>query len=997
MEGTGNNSPDTNEMMKAILLQLSAMKDDIALLKNDRLSTSKDLANQQPSVIPSVPLVSPRPAVLPEIEDFDEGQYAAENCLPNLGNPDKAQELADQIEKLTRDMETMKCQGPKNLDMSEFMIAPGVVLPPKFKMPDFDKYDGMGCPRSHLKSVIPLLQQHGLSPEQIALVFPRTLTGTAKKWFLHLKPEESRTLEGVANKFVQQFSMEEGIDVTKRDLKSLKQGPNETFTSFIRRWRRKAAQMTHKLPDDNLIKIAVKNLSPFYFPHMSIQYFNDFDHLIKTGTRIEDILAKGGLRARTSTSDVREGKRPMAPPKEVNNVNTARPVRREGPGGVRPERTEPRQFTPLPYSLSVALKKLLRDKKITLLEPREAPNPLPKYWRRDQYCEFHQSVGHLTDRCMALRHRIQDKIEAKEIAVEALPNVTRNPLPTHTMPPPNVFAILTEEVVLDHSRICAVISDEPYILRWESDDEEVKREEPYVLSSAQEVGESSEGPYVLRFEGEEEKSEVPYVLKLEDEDLLLLNDPCDEVRHVTRGGRFFKPPELRAENPAEIARAVENQNQRLSPEEDEDILLKQLRKTQANVSIWGLLMSSPKHRQVILRELNTAQVSVDITPGELVGLVSMARSAMTVSFSDEDLTPEGKNHTKSLRITVVCNKKKVPEVLVDNGSALNVCPLSTATALGFGPNDYVPSEQGILAYDGTRRDVIGTLVTEIEIGGEMFDIEFQVLDIKTSFFLLLGRPWLHKVGVVPSTVHQKLKFIKDNRIVTVRGDPEPEVGQISQEQIGSSTIDVSLTGFSLEVSTITMEEAMSEEILFMSSANAQVARIMRKYGYIPGTGLGRSLQGLTEWPELKVANNLFGLGYEPTKKEIRERKQYMLKWAELRRRGLELPMGPFSLLMNGKYRKEGADRPFYGFPEPWFDESGKELPGFEIFSADELPDEYFHGQIVAVEKQESDWAKNLEPQLLDSLFEVEAPVIAMIGEDARFLNPKGRITPAEVP
>ncbi|XP_077246443.1 uncharacterized protein LOC143886381 [Tasmannia lanceolata] len=372
--------------------------------------------------------------------------------------------------------------------------------------------------------------------------------------------------------------------------------------------------MTHKLPDEDLIKIAVKNLSPFYFPHMSIQYFNDFDHLIKTGTRIEDILAKGGLRTRTSTSDIREGKRPMAPPKEVNNVNTPRPVRREGPGGVRPERNEPRQFTPLPYSLSVALKKLLRDKKITLLEPQEAPNPLSKYWRKDQYCEYHQSVGHLTDRCMALRHKIQDKIEAKEIAVEALPNVTRNPLPTHAMPPPNVYAILTEEVVLDHSRICAVISDEPYILRWESDDEEVKREEPYVLSSAQEVGESSGCPYVLRFEGEEEKSEVSYVLKLEDEDLLLLNDPCDEVRHVTRGGRVFKPPELRAENPAEIARAVENQNQRLSPGEDEDILLKQLRKTQANVSIWGLLMSSPKHRQVILRELNTAQVSVDIIP-----------------------------------------------------------------------------------------------------------------------------------------------------------------------------------------------------------------------------------------------------------------------------------------------------------------------------------------------------------------------------------------------
>ncbi|XP_077215727.1 uncharacterized protein LOC143850353 [Tasmannia lanceolata] len=565
--------------------------------------------------------------------------------------------------------------------------------------------------------------------------------------------------------------MEEGIDVTKRDLKLLKQGPNETFTTFIRRWRRKAAQMTNKLPDEDLIKIAVKNLSPFYFPHMSIQYFNDFDHLIKIGMRIEDILAKGGLRTRISSSDVR-GKKA--------------------------------------YGASEGtLRKLLRDKKITLLEPREVPNPRPKYWRKDQYCVYYQSVGHLTNRCLALKHKIQNKIEAKEIAVEALPNVTRNSLPTHAMPPPNVYAILTEEVVLDHSRICSVISEGPYILRWESDDKEIECEKPYVLSHSKEAGESSECPYVLRYEEEEEKNKVPYVLKLEDEDLLLLNDPCDEVRHVTRGGRVFKPPELRAENPAEIARAVENQNQRLSPEEDEDILLKQLRKTQANVSIWGLLMSSPKHRQVILLELNATQVSVDITPDELVGLVSMARLAKIMSFSDEDLTSE---------------------------------------------DDFIPSEHGILAYDGTRRNVIGTLVTEIEIGGEMFDVEFQVLDIKTSFFLLLGRPWLHRVGVVPSTVHQKLKFIKNNRIITVRGDPKPEVGQISQEQIGSSTTDVSLTGFSLEVSTIIMAEAMNEEILFLSSTNAQVARMMHRYGYIPGTGLGRNLQGLIEWPELKVAN-----------------------------------------------------------------------------------------------------------------------------------------------
>ncbi|XP_077217951.1 uncharacterized protein LOC143852452 [Tasmannia lanceolata] len=141
-------------------------------------------------------------------------------------------------------------------------------------------------------------------------------------------------------------------------------------------------------------------------------------------------------------------------------------------------------------------------------------------------------------------------------------------------------------------------------------------------------------------------------------------------------------------------------------------------------------MASSKHRKLVLREPNAAQVSVDTTLDELVILVL--------------------------------------EVLVDNGSALNVCPLSTATTLGFGLENFVLSEQGILAYDGTRRDVIGTLVTKIQIGGKEFEIEFQVLDIKASFLLLLGRPWLHKVGVVPSTLHQKLKFIRNNRVVTVK-------------------------------------------------------------------------------------------------------------------------------------------------------------------------------------------------------------------------------------
>ncbi|XP_077246055.1 uncharacterized protein LOC143885899 [Tasmannia lanceolata] len=673
--------------------------------------------------------------------------------------------------------------------------------------------------------------------------------------------------------------------------------------------------MTHRLPDEEQIKIVVKNLSPQYYHHMAIQYFLDFNHLIKTGTQIEDALSKG-LRSRVP-SDSREGKRPIVAPKEVHNMNTAPPARRVNFGEGRPERKEPRRFDPLPYSLSVALKKLLRDKKIELLEPREAPNPLPRYWRKDYYCEYHQGVGHLTDRCMALKHKIQDMIEAKKISVET-PNVTRNPLPTHATPPPNVYAILTEEVVLDYSRICSVISEEPYVLRWEEGDSDTENEKPYVLSArAEGFAEPAECSYVLRHE-EENNERIPYVLRLEDEDLSLLDDQCDELRHVTRGGRVFKPAELRVENPAEVARGVDHQKQKQKLVEEEDNnLLNQLKKTQANVSIWGLLMASPKHRQVVLHELNSSQVSVEITPDELVSLVAATRVSQDLSFTDEDLPPEGRDHVRPLRITIICNKKRVPEVLIDNGSALNVCPLSTATTLGFGPEDFIPSEQGILAYDGTRRGVIGTLATEVEIGGETFEVEFQ-----------------------------KLRFIRNNRIITVRGDPEPEVGQITAESVDENVKDVSLTGFSLEVSTITMAEAMKEGIMFLSSTNVSVARMMRRFGYVPGAGLGRNLQGLTEWPLMKTINGLFGLGYQPTRKEVQEMKAYMLRWAACRRRGVEFPMGPFSMVMNGRFRREGADCPFYGFSEPWYDETGKKLPGtIEVGSTSEVGDESILGGV----------------------------------------------------
>ena len=35
--------------------------------------------------------------------------------------------------------------------MAELCLVPNIVIPPKFKVPDFDKYKGTTCPKNHLK------------------------------------------------------------------------------------------------------------------------------------------------------------------------------------------------------------------------------------------------------------------------------------------------------------------------------------------------------------------------------------------------------------------------------------------------------------------------------------------------------------------------------------------------------------------------------------------------------------------------------------------------------------------------------------------------------------------------------------------------------------------------------------------------------------------------------------------------------------------------------
>ena len=210
-------------------------------------------------------------------------------------------------------------------------------------------------------------------------------------------------------------------------------------------------------------------------------------------------------------------------------------------------------------------------------------------------------------------------------------------------------------------------------------------------------------------------------------------------------------------------------------------------------------------------------------------------------FSDDDLPPEGSDHVQPLFIDVACSGRRVPSVLLDNNSTLNVCPLVIAIALRFSPTNFGPSSQTVRAYDGTQRTIMGTLSTHVLIGPIRYSILFQVLRIQSSFNLLLGHPWIHEAGVIPSSLHQKLKFIHEGRIITIQSDKDVVTSSGPLLHISHSEDDLYLIGFTFdEVQVVSLEDD-SRDLVPMSfdqHNSTLVLSMMRGMSYMPGLGLG---------------------------------------------------------------------------------------------------------------------------------------------------------------
>ncbi|KAI5398872.1 hypothetical protein KIW84_064310 [Lathyrus oleraceus] len=415
-----------------------------------------------------------------------------------------------------------------------------------------------------------------------------------------------------------------------------------------------------------------------------------------------------------------------------------------------------------------------------LIQPRnppQIPEPLPWWYKPELRCAFHQGAPwHDIENCYLLKYEVQKLMKSGMVSFEdRAPNVKANPFPAHGNTSVNmvdgcpgeyrVFYVrfIRGSSVQIHKDIC-MVSD------CEHDHEgcDVCSVNPmgYVVVKRDIQHFMDEGMIQIcqsRHEDDEVNVIVPVLKQLER--LVIQYDSCNnqnvsnrsisplsgqevplpttssvvsiaDVTKVTRSGRVFGPvvpdnkeeliigkrAEVPSVDPVGCSRDKSGESSNLKANSDDDEVLRLIKRSELNVveqllqtpskiSVMSSLLNSEAHREALQRVLEQAYGEQDVTLAQFDHIVANITSCNNLSFCDEDLPEEGRNHNLDLHIS-----------------------------------------------------------------------------------MNLGRPWIHKAGAVTSTLQQKLKFVKNGKLVIVGGEKALLVSHLSSfsyvevEDEGSSTV-----------------------------------------------------------------------------------------------------------------------------------------------------------------------------------------------------------------
>nr|XP_023927682.1 uncharacterized protein LOC112039071 [Quercus suber] len=106
----------------------------------------------------------------------------------------------------------------------------------------------------------------------------------------------------------------------------------------------------------------------------------------------------------------------------------------------------------------------------------------------------------------------------------------------------------------------------------------------------------------------------------------------------------------------------------------------------------------------------------------------------------------------------------------DEDKAGTIQPHDDALGLNLTLGDLTPYCSPLVSFEGRTVNPKGQIRLPVQTGSEIVEVDFIVVDVYSPYTAIVARPWLHTLGAVSSTLHQKVKYPSEGRVYEIRGD-----------------------------------------------------------------------------------------------------------------------------------------------------------------------------------------------------------------------------------
>ena len=142
---------------------------------------------------------------------------------------------------------------------------------------------------------------------------------------------------------------------------------------------------------------------------------------------------------------------------------------------------------------------------------------------------------------------------------------------------------------------------------------------------------------------------------------------------------------------------------------------------------------------------------------------------LVLGFSNEDKLGTVQPHNDALMVTLRIGGYDVKRVMIDQGNTVEIMYPGLFKGLNLKPENLTAYSSPLVSFEGKMVIPKGQIRLPMQIGSDVVKVDFIVVDVFSPYTAIIGRPWLHTLGVVSSTLHQKVKYPSGDQGLEILG------------------------------------------------------------------------------------------------------------------------------------------------------------------------------------------------------------------------------------